>query len=172
MTKQNKALTNSLTPEDVFTWQSPIGLLEIALIAHKVQRVSLLSQGKVSNPAPLTTLQEKIIHALDSYFHGQLPILDVPLDWNQGTEFQQKVWRALLQIPYGETRSYADIAHEVKNPKAVRAVGQAVGKNPWLILVPCHRVIASSGKLGGFSCGLDIKRQLLQIESQRMEVNL
>lgn len=81
-----------------------------------------------------------------------------------GTPFQRQVWRAIGQIPYGETRTYQWIANKIGKPKAVRAVGQACGANPWPILIPCHRVVGSGGKLGGFSRGLRLKRQLLALE--------
>jgi methylated-DNA-[protein]-cysteine S-methyltransferase len=101
---------------------------------------------------------------LSEYFQGKLKRFRLPLDL-RGTPFQRKVWRALLDIPYGETRSYAQIAAAIGSPKAVRAVGAANGANPVAIIVPCHRVIASSGGLGGYSAGLDCKRKLLALES-------
>ncbi len=101
---------------------------------------------------------------LTNYFERDLRHFDVPLDL-RGTEFQKKVWQALLDIPYGETRSYAALATSIESPKAVRAVGAANGANPVAIIVPCHRVIASSGTLGGYSAGLDVKRLLLALES-------
>lgn len=88
------------------------------------------------------------------------------IDFSSGTPFQQKVWRAIQKIPYGERRSYQWIARQIRNPKAVRAVGQACKANPFPILVPCHRVIASDGGLGGFSLGIQKKRRLLQLEAQ------
>jgi methylated-DNA-[protein]-cysteine S-methyltransferase len=88
----------------------------------------------------------------------------VPLDF-QGTDFQKNVWNALLQIPFGETRSYAQIADAIGNPTAVRAVGAANGRNPISIIAPCHRVIGSNGALTGFAGGLDAKRLLLALES-------
>lgn len=101
---------------------------------------------------------------LEAYFRGELRRFDLHLDLH-GTEFQQKVWRALRTIPYGETRSYRDIARQIGSPKAVRAVGGANGKNPVAIIVPCHRVIAADGSLGGFGCGLPAKRLLLGLEA-------
>ena len=101
---------------------------------------------------------------LEEYFKAGRTSFDVPLDL-RGTPFQTKVWRALRQIPYGETRSYAELARAVQAPKASRAVGGANGKNPVGIIVPCHRVIASSGGLGGFACGLAYKRKLLDLEA-------
>lgn len=89
-----------------------------------------------------------------------------PLDLRGGTDFQQRVWKALCDIPLGETKSYGDIAREVGSPKGTRAVGMACGANPIPLIVPCHRVVASGGKLGGFSGGLDWKKRLLAIEER------
>jgi len=100
---------------------------------------------------------------LAEYFDGSRKQFDLPLDF-EGTIFQKSVWAALLRIPYGETRTYAQIAIEIGNPNATRAVGAANGKNPLSIIVPCHRVIGSSGGLTGFAGGLGIKRQLLDLE--------
>ncbi len=104
------------------------------------------------------------IRELDEYFSGARRTFDIPLQF-AGTEFQQGVWRALLDIPYGETRSYMNIACAVNNPKGVRAVAQAIGDNAISIIVPCHRVIGSNGSLTGFAGGLDAKRRLLAIEN-------
>jgi O-6-methylguanine DNA methyltransferase len=87
-----------------------------------------------------------------------------PLDWNGKTEFQKSVWRAMLKIPAGKTKSYGEVALEIKKPKAVRAVGSACGANPIPILVPCHRILAANKKIGGFTGGLDRKRKLLATE--------
>jgi methylated-DNA-[protein]-cysteine S-methyltransferase len=100
---------------------------------------------------------------LEEYFAGRRRKFDVPLDL-VGTDFQKQVWHQLLKIPYGRTCSYADIAREIENPKAVRAVGAANGRNPICVIVPCHRVIAADGSLGGYTGGLDKKRQLLTLE--------
>jgi methylated-DNA-[protein]-cysteine S-methyltransferase len=102
---------------------------------------------------------------LQEYFAGQRNVFDLPLDF-AGTEFQKKVWQALLSIPYGQTRSYRDIAEQIGNIKAVRAVGAANGKNPISIIAPCHRVIGRSGKLIGFAGGLDKKEILLNLEQK------
>ena len=99
-----------------------------------------------------------------AYFMGELQAFDLPLDISIGTEFQQQVWQALQDIPYGETISYATLARNVDNPKGYRAVANANGKNPFSIIIPCHRVIASDGKLGGYTGGLDNKEYLLAIE--------
>jgi len=100
---------------------------------------------------------------LDAYFAGELREFDLPLDM-QGTDFQKLVWRQLCRIPYGETRSYSDIAASIHAPKAVRAVGAANGRNPIPIVVPCHRVIGAGGSLVGYGGGLPLKRLLLDLE--------
>lgn len=100
---------------------------------------------------------------LEEYFQGTRKEFDVPLDI-KGTNFQETVWRELLNIPYGETRTYSDIADAVGNPKAIRAVSGAIGKNPVAIVVPCHRVIGKNGKLTGYRGGLEMKKELLELE--------
>ena len=101
---------------------------------------------------------------LTDYFAGRRTSFSLPLDF-QGTDFQKAVWQALLTIPFGETRSYADIARQIGNPRAVRAVGTANGRNPISIVAPCHRVIGTDGKLTGFAGGLDAKALLLGLET-------
>jgi O-6-methylguanine DNA methyltransferase len=103
------------------------------------------------------------VRELEEYFAGHCRQFSVPLDL-RGTEFQLACWRALLAIPYGETRTYADIARAVGRPQGFRAVGMANNRNPVAIVVPCHRVIASDGTLCGYGGGLDIKRKLLELE--------
>jgi O-6-methylguanine DNA methyltransferase len=103
------------------------------------------------------------VQELEEYFAGRRREFTFPLDL-RGTEFQVKCWRALLDIPYGETRTYADIARAVKQPLGFRAVGLANNRNPIAIVVPCHRVIASDGTLCGYGGGLDVKRKLLELE--------
>ena len=104
---------------------------------------------------------------LGEYFALERTEFDLPIAFT-GTKFQQQTWRALLSIPYGEIRSYSEQAHLIGNPKAVRAVGRTNGLNPIPIVVPCHRVIGKSGKLSGYAGGLDIKRFLLQLESNKV----
>lgn len=99
------------------------------------------------------------------YLDGDLKKFTVPFSF-KGTPFQVKVWKELLNIPYGETRTYKEMANSIGSPKGYRAVGGALNKNPISIIVPCHRVIGSSGKLVGFGGGLDIKEKLLQLEKQ------
>lgn len=106
---------------------------------------------------------------LREYFEGTRTEFSLPLSF-QGTDFQKTVWRALLSIPFGETRSYMQIAQQIGNPKAVRAVGAANGKNPISIIAPCHRVIGSGGSLTGFAGGLKAKEMLLALESKEQRL--
>ena len=110
-----------------------------------------------------TRLLQPYSSELEEYFAGKRREFAFPLDL-RGTDFQRDCWRALLAIPYGETRSYADIARAVGKPNAFRAVGMANNRNPVAIVVPCHRVIASNGTLCGYGGGLDVKRKLLELE--------
>ena len=102
---------------------------------------------------------------LDEYFQGKRKSFDLPLA-PSGTQFQQKVWNALCTIPYGETRSYKEIAAQIQNPTGCRAVGMANNRNPIMIIIPCHRVIGSNGSLVGYAGGLDIKQWLLAHEKR------
>ncbi len=115
---------------------------------------------------------KQAIKEIDEFFNGDRREFSVPLNC-YGTEFQRKVWRNLLHtIPFGETRTYKDIAESLASPKAVRAVGGAVNKNPFAIVVPCHRVIGSNGKLVGYAGGLDKKQQLLDLEKNQTFVKV
>ena len=100
------------------------------------------------------------------YLEGKRTAFEVPLDL-RGTDFQLEVWNALLRIPYGETRTYQDVARTLRRPRAVRAVGAANGANPLALVVPCHRVVASGGRLGGYGGGLELKARLLAMERSR-----
>lgn len=102
---------------------------------------------------------------LSDYFAGNLKAFKVPIDFSEGTEFQQNVWHELLKIPYGHTTTYLTIANQINNPKAVRAVGLANGQNPIPIMVPCHRVIGSNGSLVGYALGIEMKERLLCLEN-------
>ena len=112
-----------------------------------------------------TTLIKEAHQQLSEYLKGERKSFDLPLRM-RGTDFQQRVWNALLDIPYGETRSYKQIAEAIGNPKAVRAVGMANNRNPLLIVVPCHRVIGVNGKLVGYGAGIEKKEFLLRLESR------
>jgi O-6-methylguanine DNA methyltransferase len=106
------------------------------------------------------------IQQILDYLEGKRSAFELPLDL-RGTDFQCRVWDALLAIPYGQTRSYAEVARTIREPAAVRAVGTANGANPCAIVVPCHRVVATGGKLGGYGGGLPLKRRLLALERAR-----
>ena len=110
-----------------------------------------------------TPVIKEAFRLLSEYFSGNRKTFNLPL-LLKGTDFQKQVWQALLKIPFGETRSYKQIAEAIGNPKAVRAVGMANNKNPLLIVVPCHRVIGANGKLVGYAVGLDKKEYLLRLE--------
>lgn len=117
----------------------------------------------LSGSAPEVRVLARAARELDAYFAGKLKTFRVPLDAS-GTAFQKSVWNSLRRIPYGRTCSYRDIARRIRNPRAVRAVGSANGKNPLCVIVPCHRVISHDGSLGGYSGGIRIKTQLLAHE--------
>ena len=119
-----------------------------------------LPRGREAHDHPVLRCAAEQLHA---YFSGQLTRFDIPLDLG-GTEFQKLVWTALLRIPFGETRSYSEIAQEIGRPSACRAVGAANGRNPISIIAACHRVIGSGGALTGFAGGLEVKRRLLDHE--------
>jgi O-6-methylguanine DNA methyltransferase len=147
-------------------WQSPIGPL--TLVASERGLVALEFRAKLKRKSATTFLcsDEKLApyrRELEQYFAGELRQFTVPLDL-RGTDFQMRCWQALLKIPYGETRTYAQQARAVGKPQAFRAVGMANHDNPIAIIVPCHRVIASDGKLGGYGGGLPLKQNLLDLE--------
>ena len=145
-------------------YQSPLGCIEIIATAKGIQSVRLIEKkGKTSEDLP--QILEDCVQQLKEYFERERKSFDLKLDWKGATEFNKSVWRALLEIPYGHTTSYAVIAEKIKNPKAVRAVGLANKNNPIAFIVPCHRVIAKNGKLQGYFYGLEVKRALLQLEN-------
>jgi methylated-DNA-[protein]-cysteine S-methyltransferase len=154
------------------TVDSPIGRL--TLVATDEGLAAILWQKERPGRVRLSIEAEDARHPvlvetarqLEEYFAGTRKTFALELDV-AGTPFQRKVWRALLTIPFGETRSYGQIARQIGNPDAVRAVGAASGRNPVAIVAPCHRVIGSTGKLTGFAGGLDVKAQLLALEGRR-----
>lgn len=149
---------------------SPIGVLMIAGDDEAVRRIEFPANGRPGRPEP--DWQESArgpvgaaVRQLREYFSGVRTHFDLPLA-PEGTSFQRNVWRQLQEIPYGETISYGELAKRVGNPKASRAVGAANGSNPLPIVIPCHRVIGSNGKLTGFGGGLPTKEALLKIEKR------
>jgi methylated-DNA-[protein]-cysteine S-methyltransferase len=143
-------------------YESPIGVVEVTESGAQIHSILFLdsNQEKESEQSPVLN---NCIQQLDEYFKHQRQMFDLPLA-PQGTSFQKQVWEKLLEIPYGRTSSYLEIAKRIGNPKSIRAVGSANGKNPIVIIIPCHRVIGSSGKLIGYGGGLWRKEWLLKHE--------
>lgn len=156
------------------TMDTPVGQLK--LVASGAALAAILWENDRPDRVPLGEMAQQASHPvlleterqLSEYFAGKRLAFDLELDF-AGTDFQKKVWNALLAIPYGETRSYIDIAIQVGNPRAVRAVGAANGRNPISIIAPCHRVIGADGSLTGFAGGLAAKHCLLRLEGLAMQ---
>ncbi len=145
-------------------FKSPIG--NILLSADARGLTALRFVRSLSGETAQTRMLKEGRAQLEAYFQGKLTDFDLPLVL-EGTPFQKAVWKVLQEIPFGETRTYKEVAELIGRPLACRAVGNAVGKNPLPIVVPCHRVVAGNGKMGGFSCGIEKKHYLLHHESQR-----
>ncbi len=142
-------------------YDTEIGKLKITYEQGYIIGISKVD--KIQSLGIKSKISEKAYMELKEYFAGKRKTFDIPIKLI-GTEFQKKVWKELLKIPYGKTVSYKDIAISIDNPKACRAIGMANHNNPILIIVPCHRVVNENGNLGGYALGLDIKRKLLEIE--------
>jgi O-6-methylguanine DNA methyltransferase len=152
---------------------SPVGPLFLAASAKGLLRLEFEARMQKLNPGATQLRESKsalvpYLRELDEYFAGERREFSFPLDL-RGTEFQLACWHALIEIPYGETRNYRDIAQAIGHPHAFRAVGMSNNRNPIAIVVPCHRVIASSGSLCGYGGGLDIKRKLLDLEQASLD---
>jgi methylated-DNA-[protein]-cysteine S-methyltransferase len=153
---------------------TPIGLLTLAGHGQALTNLRMVDQTYEPNRAGWSanpTAFSDAVDQLDAYFAGELTDFTLELDL-QGTAFQRRVWQALLTIPFGETRSYGDIAAQIGAPGSARAVGLANGHNPIAIIVPCHRVIGASGSLTGYGGGLERKRSLLALEKSRTSATL
>lgn len=155
---------------------SPVGPLFLAASEKGLVRLEFEARVQKLDDKTIQLNESKsrispYLNELDEYFAGERREFSMPLDL-RGTPFQLACWRALVAIPYGETRTYADIARVIGHPKAFRAVGMANNRNPIAIVVPCHRVIATSGSLCGYGGGLDIKRQLLDLEQAKAHLLL
>lgn len=152
-------------------FESILGTIWLDANSEALTRVSYTPL--IENPLANQTILALTQSQLEEYFAGKRTTFDLPYQFESGTPFQQEVWQALTEIPYGETCSYQAVAEKIQRPKAVRAIGQANRNNPLPILVPCHRVIGKSGKLVGYSgfseAGLQIKEQLLTIENPTMK---
>ena len=150
--------------KNVFYYETIIGSIGIADNGKEITDIffkkdNILGDFNIAE----TELIKKAIKQLNEYFNGTRISFDLPLSL-EGTDFQKLVWNTLKAIPYGETKSYKDIAEAIGNPQACRAVGMANNKNPISIIIPCHRVIGSNGKLVGYGGGVEIKKQLLDLE--------
>jgi methylated-DNA-[protein]-cysteine S-methyltransferase len=162
-------------PHVCTTLQSPVGALSV--VATDRALVALVWRKEGHARVPFEHAVENARHPvlrdtarqLREYFAGKRRTFELPLEF-RGTDFQRGVWAALLTIPYGETRTYGQIAEQIGNPTAVRAVGAANGRNPISIIAPCHRVIGMNGSLTGFGGGLDAKARLLSLEAPQKEL--
>lgn len=145
-------------------FKSPIGLLELSGDDQNIHKIRFVNE-KQKQARALAPAFKRGVQQLKEYFSGRRKKFELNLDF-VGTDFQKAVWKAMNKIPYGKTVSYGDIANQIKNPKAVRAVGQACNKNPIGIIGPCHRVVGKNGKLTGYATGLDRKAWLLEHEKR------
>ena len=156
------------------TLDSPVGALSLvatdrALVALVWRREAHAAAFEHAIETPGHPLLRETVRQLREYFAGSRRTFDLPLEF-RGTEFQRRAWSALLTIPYGETRTYGQMAEQIGNPTAVRAVGAANGRNPISIIAPCHRVIGMNGDLTGFGGGLDAKARLLSLEAPQKQL--
>ena len=158
-------------------YQSPVGELQIIADDNHLLLLKFLRSEKMENFINSKFSNHKIynkkneilnytISQLSDYFSGERTEFNIPLSFMYGTDFQINVWKNLLSIKFGETKSYLDIARLINNPFSYRAVGNANNKNPISIIIPCHRVVANDGSLGGYGGGLEIKKNLLNLESK------
>lgn len=150
---------------DTAYYKSPLGWFKFEGSTKGLRKLRFLADLIPPDNHNTPPTLQYYVQQLDEYFHHRRTDFDLKLDWEGATEFNQSVWKALLEIPYGRTTTYSAIANRLNNPKAVRAVGLANRNNPIGVMVPCHRVIAKSGELHGYFYGLDMKRKLLELEN-------
>ena len=145
-----------------FSYPTIVGTISIVEDAGNIVRITLSGemQSALKEETPLI---KKMAAQLAEYFEGKRKTFDLPLN-PEGTDFQRSIWNELVKVPYGQTRSYKDIAVAAGNPKAARAVGMANNRNPLMIVVPCHRIVGANGSLTGYAGGLDVKERLLELE--------
>ncbi len=151
------------------TFKMPWGWVAITASEKGVTSIDLSSSDRGARQSPVgddaaAFIVKEAQAQLSSYLNGSRREFSLPVDWSIGTPFQRKVWKAIMRIPYGRARSYQWVAMRVGGKHYARAVGMALGANPVPIVVPCHRIIAHDGSLGGFACGLPMKRRLLSLE--------
>lgn len=152
------------------TFNSKIGIIKVSGCSSYIRKVDFLEGSQVQDsseninvPSPLYTDAK---NQIQEYLSGQRSSFDLALNFESGTEFQQSVWKEMLKIPYGEVRTYGEIAKLLGKPGASRAIGGACNKNPIPLIIPCHRIVSSTG-LGGFAYGLTMKNEILNIESSK-----
>ena len=149
--------------------KTPLGIAEITGSSAGISSIKVSDEGEISTEIPLEL--ESAVNQLQDYFSGKLQNFNLELD-PEGTEFQKKVWKQLTKIPFGKTTSYLELSQELGDPKAIRAVASANGKNPLWIVIPCHRVIGSDGSLTGYAGGLHRKKWLLDHENPPIQQSL
>lgn len=150
---------------DFWMFESPVGMIALAAQDGVLVRLYLPNTPTPRLMPHKTPLMERAEEQLMEYFRGERKEFDLPVA-PEGTPFQKRVWQALEEIPYGQVCSYGDIARRIDCPKGFRAVGMANNRNPLPILIPCHRVVGSRGQLVGYTGGLELKRQLLELEKK------
>lgn len=148
-----------------YIYKSIIGNIFIKTDENYVYNINIIDISSINKNFEYkkNIIIEEVIKQLEEYFNGKRKSFELPVN-PQGTEFQKRVWRELQKIPYGQTRTYKDIAIKIGNPNASRAIGNANNKNPIAIVIPCHRVIGSNNKLTGYAGGIDKKFKLLELE--------
>jgi len=144
-------------------YQSIIGLIEVSAYIHGIFSVTIVD--KKEKNVESNSITEDCVKQLDEYFSGIRKEFDIPLTI-YGTDFQMDVWNEIMSVPYGKTASYKDIAIRIGRDKACRAVGTALNKNPILVIMPCHRIVGSSGGVKGFKHGMGIRKKLIEIEKK------
>jgi len=159
---KNVELTRLSVPTSVGTFI--VGYSEVGLASLHFPGTKKITTNSAPSTRDLRAWHGLVSRAIQSALAGESPDELPPLDVRSGTEFQQRIWEELLRIPPGHSRSYGELARTLRKPGAARAVGSACGANPIPLLIPCHRVLAADGRLGGFSGGLDWKRRLLAVE--------
>lgn len=153
-----------------YVYNTSIGNVLIEENGASITKITLVDNGNEIKDIAETDLTKQAFLELNEYLEGKRMNFHIKLE-PEGTDFQKKVWNALTHIPYGETRSYKEIAKAIGNEKASRAVGMANNKNPILIAIPCHRVIGANGKLIGYACGLEMKEHFLKMEREIIITN-
>lgn len=155
-----------MTAEKSLLYESPIGPLLVKEQNNVITEIEVVRDAGQKECREASPLLEQAVRELEEYFRGERRVFDIPVG-PEGTAFQQRVWEQLRRIPYGETRTYGQIAVLAGSPKGARAAGMACNRNPILIVIPCHRVIGANGSLTGFGAGLPMKEMLLALEAGR-----